>query len=156
MIFRGLGTPLILPSSNSRWDYVVENDVQLPDEYDQIYHDLEPFYGMKPAHVMEQQELWENDNLVGSYTIAVEDQYVYLAGHTMKRGEEGIAKKRAENQIGLLREVQEWLPDLRATYTAHDVPFQYVGYDMKSEAMDLAAIGECTFLISTPIRDRAN
>ncbi len=28
-----------------RWSYVTEHNVQLPDEYDQIHNDLEPFWG---------------------------------------------------------------------------------------------------------------
>ena len=35
-----------------RWDYVQANDVQLWDEYDQIYHDLEPFWGMEPRELI--------------------------------------------------------------------------------------------------------
>ncbi|KIM52545.1 hypothetical protein SCLCIDRAFT_60830, partial [Scleroderma citrinum Foug A] len=30
------------------WDYIVEHNVQLPDEYDEIYYDLEPFWGVDP------------------------------------------------------------------------------------------------------------
>lgn len=126
-----------------RWDYVIKHDVQLPDEYDQIYHDLEPFWGMKPAYVIEQQKIWEEDQEVGSYTIVNEDQFVYMSGHTMKAGEEEVATTRAEQQIALLKEVQQWLPPFRATFTAHDVPYQFIGHDMKSEAFEHAALSEC-------------
>jgi hypothetical protein len=32
-----------------RWAYVQEDQVQLSDEYDQIYDDLEPYWGMNPT-----------------------------------------------------------------------------------------------------------
>ena len=32
-----------------RWEFVQEYDVQLPDEYDQIYEDLERFWGLEPT-----------------------------------------------------------------------------------------------------------
>ncbi|KAG8865280.1 Glycosyltransferase Family 90 domain containing protein [Tulasnella sp. 330] len=124
------------------WNYVQIHEVQLPDEYDQIFHDIEPFWGMDPAHVIEQQQIWEHDDRVGSYTIAVEDGQVYLANDTMKEGEAKIGSTRANGQVDILREVAPWLPDLRATYTAHDVPFQFLGYDMRSEARDMAAMNE--------------
>lgn len=119
------------------------HEVQLPDEYDQIFRDIEPFWGMRPAHVIKQQQIWEHDKQVGSYTIAVEDGEVFLAGHTMKESESVVGSARAQGQLDLLREVQAWLPNLRATYTSHDVPFQFVGHDMKSEAREMAAINEC-------------
>ncbi|KAG8885901.1 Glycosyltransferase Family 90 domain containing protein [Tulasnella sp. 331] len=97
------------------WNYVQIHEVQLPDEYDQIFHDIEPFWGMDPAHVIEQQQIWEHDDRVGSYTIAVEDGQVYLANDTMKEGEAKIGSTRANGQVDILREVAPWLPDLRAT-----------------------------------------
>lgn len=129
--------------SSCRWNYIVKHNVQLPDEYDQIYHDIEPFWGMKPAYVREQQAAWEADREVGSYTIVNEDHIVYLGGNTMPKNEENVANDRANAMMALLREVQEWLPDFRATLNAHDAPYQFVGYEMKSEAADSASISEC-------------
>ncbi|KIO30210.1 glycosyltransferase family 90 protein [Tulasnella calospora MUT 4182] len=126
------------------WRYVVQHKVQLPDEYDQIYHDLEPFWGMSPAFIQEQQHIWEKDGEVGSFTLANEDHRVFLAGHSVTGDEEGtrIARERAADQLRLLEEVQQWLPDFRATFTAHDVPYQFIGYDLRSEAVYHAAISE--------------
>lgn len=124
------------------WRYVFQHNVQLPDEYDQIYHDLEPFWGMSPAFVQQQQSLWENDYEVGSYTLVNEDHQVFLAGHTMNPDEEQVAIDRSAEQLRLLEEVQQWLPDFRATFTAHDVPYQFIGHDLRSEAVDYAAMEE--------------
>ncbi|KAG8991395.1 Glycosyltransferase Family 90 domain containing protein [Tulasnella sp. 427] len=124
------------------WRYIVRHNVQLPDEYDQIFHDLEPFWGMSPAFIQEQQGMWEKDDEVGSYTLVNEDHQVFLAGHTMKPEEEDIAIDRGAEQLRLLEEIQQWLPDFRATFTAHDVPYQFIGYDMRSEAVDHASMSE--------------
>jgi hypothetical protein len=35
-----------------RWKYATENDVKLPDEYDQIYNDIEPFWGIEPVDLI--------------------------------------------------------------------------------------------------------
>ncbi|KAF9240419.1 glycosyl transferase family 90-domain-containing protein [Melanogaster broomeanus] len=42
------------------WDYVVKHDVRLPDEYDEIYHDLEPFWGIDPYDLAITQEELEH------------------------------------------------------------------------------------------------
>ncbi|KAF8908122.1 glycosyl transferase family 90-domain-containing protein [Gymnopilus junonius] len=49
------------------WTYVEKHDVQLPDEYDQIFKDLEPFWGIDPQDLQRIQNDWGAH--VGSYTI---------------------------------------------------------------------------------------
>ncbi|KAG9051021.1 Glycosyltransferase Family 90 domain containing protein [Tulasnella sp. UAMH 9824] len=126
------------------WRYVVQHKVQLPDEYDRIYHDLEPFWGMSPSFLQQQQRNWETDGEVGSFTIASEDHEVFFAGHSVTGDEGGarIAEERAADQLRLLEDVQQWLPDFRATFSAHDVPYQFIGHDLRSEAVDRAAASE--------------
>lgn len=87
--------------------------------------------------------MWEKDDEVGSYTIVNEGGQIFLAGHTMKPEDEEVAIDRAMEQLRLLEEVQEWLPDFRATFTAHDVPYQFIGHDLRSEAVDHAGMSEC-------------
>ncbi|KAG8896903.1 Glycosyltransferase Family 90 domain containing protein, partial [Tulasnella sp. 417] len=126
------------------WRYVVLHKVQLPDEYDQIYHDLEPFWGMSPDFVQQQRRGWEKSDELEFFTLANEDHQVFLAGLTATENEEvaRVAIERATDQLRLLEEVQQWLPDFRATFTAHDGPNQFIGYDLRSEAVDHAAISE--------------
>ena len=61
----------------------------------------------------------------------------------MPQGEEDVALNRAAEQMELLREVEQWLPDFRATFTAHDVPYQFLGHGMKWEAAEHASMSEC-------------
>ncbi|KAG8907344.1 Glycosyltransferase Family 90 domain containing protein [Tulasnella sp. 403] len=116
------------------WHYVLEHNIQLPDEYDQIAQDLEPFWGLDPAYLIEQQRVWEDNPEVGSYTIVSLDHDVFVSNHTEQADEVESAISRAEDQLELLDELKQWLPDFRATFSAHDVPYQFIGYDMKSEA----------------------
>ncbi|KAG8966015.1 Glycosyltransferase Family 90 domain containing protein [Tulasnella sp. 419] len=123
------------------WDYVQSNNVQLPDEYDQIYHDIEPFWGFEPADLQARQRDWENHD--GSYTLAHENGKIALVRNTLPEGfEASNAAIRAEDQMTLLRDVLQWLPSFRATFTAHDGPAQFIGHDLRSEAVERAAAGE--------------
>src|ERR1700729_1747162 len=56
------------PIMASRWLYCEENNVQLPDEYDRIYHDLEPFWGMDPVDLNRLQA--EHESYRDSFTIS--------------------------------------------------------------------------------------
>ncbi|KAF9004580.1 hypothetical protein BDQ17DRAFT_1424430 [Cyathus striatus] len=53
--------------TTERWKYVEDNNVQLPDEYDQIWKDLEVFWGYHPSDLQRLQLQQESFN--DSYTI---------------------------------------------------------------------------------------
>ncbi|KAG5220047.1 glycosyltransferase family protein [Salix suchowensis] len=55
------------PGFDAWWNYVEEHNVMLPDEYDQIWRDLEPFWAMEPLDL---QRLVEDEQAeVETYTI---------------------------------------------------------------------------------------
>lgn len=117
--------------------------MQLPDEFDQIHHDLEPFWGFRASVLTARQQEWEQTQELGSYTIGSQDGRIVFRGHSLPKAEEHIALDRANAQMGLLAEVAQWLPDFNATFTAHDVPYQFIGHDMRSEATEKGAMSEC-------------
>lgn len=41
------------------WAYVEANNVQLPDEYDQILRDIQPFWAVPPDSLQSLQRQWE-------------------------------------------------------------------------------------------------
>lgn len=43
-----------------RWAYVKKHNVQLPDEYDQINRDIEPFWAVDPLVLVKIQKHWES------------------------------------------------------------------------------------------------
>src|SRR5690606_31319995 len=50
-----------------RWAYVQKYQVQLPDEYDQIHRDLEPFFAFEPLMLQWIEYEWEGH--ADSFTI---------------------------------------------------------------------------------------
>ncbi|KAJ9094728.1 hypothetical protein QFC21_005886 [Naganishia friedmannii] len=126
------------------WNYVQENNVQLPDEYDQINRDLEPFRGMWPAYLHSLQPEWED--MPGTYVLecnAPEKPGCHLAKTTFSEaGEERVGVERAHEQLGLLKDIEEHLPRLRVTFSGHDGPAQMVGHEYRSSLEDAAEMGE--------------
>ncbi|TEB27987.1 hypothetical protein FA13DRAFT_1736176 [Coprinellus micaceus] len=90
------------------WQYVKEHNVQLPDEYDQIHADLEPFWGVEPADLRKTQEELEK-------------------------------KKDSVSVIGLLREIEDYLPSFRATFSPHDGPDRLSDHGILTAALEAAS-----------------
>ncbi|KAI5451156.1 hypothetical protein NCC49_002032 [Naganishia albida] len=126
------------------WQYIMDNNVQLPDEYDQINRDLEPFRGMKPQYLHSLQPEWENSR--GTYVLecnAPSKPGCHLAKKTFDNaGDERVGVERAHEQLGLLKDVEKFLPHLRVTFSGHDGPAQMVGHEYRSSLEDAAEVGE--------------
>ncbi|QRV74770.1 glycosyltransferase family 90 protein [Ceratobasidium sp. AG-Ba] len=123
------------PGFDKWWDYATAHNVQLLDEYDTIDHDLKMFWGVAPDVLRQTQKDWEKQE--GTYTLASENGHIRLGTHTLGSQTDELLP-RAEMQIGLLSEVARWLPDFRATFTAHDGPYQFIASDLKEAALDAA------------------
>jgi len=71
-----------------------------------------------------------------------------------------VADKRSNDQLSILDPVKQWIPPFRATFTVsiprlliplrdvnplqcHDAPILFVGHDLRSEAINAAAVREC-------------
>ena len=100
-----------------RWAYVQLHDVQLPDEYDQIYRDIEPFWGIKPDDLQTLQGQAEAQ--ADTYTIQCVDGEIGLTADIVSEAEGAIriGMERAEEQMKMLRPVAQFLPEFRATFT---------------------------------------
>lgn len=156
----------VLTSVIHRWDYVRHHKVQLPDEYDQINHDLEPFWGIRPADLQRLQA--EHEAELGTYTLGNGQGFgpIEVVNTSLTPDAVDVADKRSNDQLGILDSVKQWIPPFRATFTVrtykpliflralnmlqcHDGPILFAGHDLRSEAVDAAAVGECG-LISPP------
>ncbi|GLB41254.1 putative glycosyltransferase family 90 protein [Lyophyllum shimeji] len=127
------------------WAYVEEHKVQLPDEYDQIYRDLEPYWGMNPKDLQEIQSEWEGH--ADSWTIGkTADSPISLVNSTLPRKERGQhdLATGAYQVMDLLKDVEEFIPPFRAVFSPHDNPNLHTDFELKSEALKHAAAG--TFL----------
>jgi len=132
-----------------RWKYVAENNVQLPDEYDQIYHDLEPFWGIDPNDLHRIQRNWEAQ--ADSLTIGKDtfDELVSTKNYSLPTSDPspyGLAGN-VHQIMDLLRDVEHFIPPFHATFSPHDNPNLLRDYELKKLALEAAKSGKCTLKI---------
>ena len=120
-----------------RWSYVAEHNVQLPDEYDQIHNDLEPFWGVEPADLRKTQE--ELEKKKDSYTLGKnEEGKVDVLAWAFEEGRYDHYIRASVQVIGLLREIQDYLPSFRATFSPHDGPNRLSDHGILTAVLDAA------------------
>ncbi|TFK34614.1 glycosyl transferase family 90-domain-containing protein [Crucibulum laeve] len=131
------------------WEYVQEHNVQLPDEYDQIARDIEPFWGYHPLDLQQIQA--EQESHTDSYTFGktigseirlMNFSFVPEPGPNVLRG--------AEDILALLKDVQQHIPPFRAVFSPHDNPILLSDYDIKKKFTDAAATGSYVDLDGLP------
>ncbi|KAF5381689.1 hypothetical protein D9615_005598 [Tricholomella constricta] len=128
------------------WAFVEKHNVQLPDEYDQIYKDLEPYWGMDPKDLQDIQS--EREAHRDTYTIGktadglIELLNFSLPGYNEDQVEVLVAG--AFQIMGLLQDVEEFIPPFRAIFSPHDNPSLPTDFELKEDALKHAAAG--TFL----------
>lgn len=111
-----------------------QHDVQLPDEYDQIWHDIEPFWGLDPVELQRLQS--EREAHTESFTIgkAGNDPITVLNQSLSKpdllRASQGI--------LPLLKPVEEHIPPFRAVVSPLDNPYALFDYGIKQAALRAA------------------
>lgn len=104
-----------------RWNYVKEYSVQLPDEYDQIHADLEPFWGIEPKDLLAIRAQLEAK--VDSYTLGkTANSFIDVVNSSFEPGKYDQLIKGSEKIIDLLSDIEEFLPPFRATFSPHDGP----------------------------------
>lgn len=95
------------------WDYTEKHDVQLRDEYDQIWLSLEPFWGLSAQKLEQLRAGVEKRSELDLFTITKEE------GKNLTSTNKEHFDWAAENQLNLLWEVQDLLPPLKVTYSPH-------------------------------------
>ena len=128
-----------------RWSYVQEHRVQLPDEYDQINKDLEPFWGVNPKDLQNIQRDWEGH--ADTYTIGKDDMEdtITLLNYTLP-GNDRIRYDLAGGAfqvMELLEDVEKFIPPFRAVFSPHDNPNLLTDWELKQMALQAARRGEC-------------
>lgn len=144
--------PLDCPSLaelHARWQYVRENQVQLPDEYDQIYDDLEPYWGINPTDLQKIQRDWEAH--ADSYTVGKDApaDSIVMVNYTLP-GNAGVKHELAEGAfqiMELLEDVEDHIPPFRAVFSPHDNPNLPTDFELREMALDAAASGRCALFI---------
>lgn len=127
-----------------RWQYVQRNNVQLPDEYDQIYHDLEPFWGVDPLDLQAVQS--EMEKKEWSYTVGkVTDGPIDIVYETLPKERRTELHQRASEVVDLLKDVQIFIPPFRAVFSPWDNPDLLSDYQTRATAIDAASARTCTY-----------
>lgn len=121
----------------------MEHGVQLPDEYDQIFHDLEPFWGLEPSDLLEIQA--ELEKKVDSYTIGkANGTSVDVLTYAFTEGRYNQLIAGSKKTLELLRDIQHLLPDFRMTISPHDGPNRLSDWGVKQATLEAAAAKTCT------------
>ena len=128
----------------------MKHDVQLPDEYDGIYNNLEPFWAIDPQVLRDSEELWEREK----------EQY-FVAFGKMSTGpieilrnlmipvdKRPIYSSRIQKIVDWIQEFSEFLPEFRALMTPHDNPGNLWDWRVKARALEAAANGTCRLNVS--------
>nr|XP_018260022.1 uncharacterized protein I303_08094 [Kwoniella dejecticola CBS 10117]OBR82180.1 hypothetical protein I303_08094 [Kwoniella dejecticola CBS 10117] len=111
------------------WDYVVENNIPLPDEYDQIHRDLLPFRALSPKDL--NNRIKQASKLSDTYTLRVKKGSIRT--NVFYSADIHGADERLEQQTELLRPIARFLPDLQAVWSVHDTPRTIIGWDYRRE-----------------------
>ncbi|KAL0579315.1 hypothetical protein V5O48_002713 [Marasmius crinis-equi] len=122
------------------WDYVEKHHVQLPDEYDQIHEDLQPFWGISPPELLEIQR--ELEAKKDSYTIGKnETSGVAVVRTSFQEGRYAQLIKGTTAVVDLLKDIEEYLPTFRATFSPHDGPNRLSDFEVRDAAVQAASVG---------------
>ena len=125
-----------------RWHYVDSHNVKLVDEYDSIHDRLEPFWGVNPAALQQVQADCESQAFTFTIGKLPGSSTVDRLNHTLQDASR-LGHRRVQDQLDLLKDVQQWLPEFRATFTSHDGPAQFVSWELRNKAVEAAKRGEC-------------
>ena len=123
-----------------RWDYAVRHRVQLPDEYDEIFNDIEPFWGIDPHDLAEtQQELETRDGLLTVQK--TDDSPNFEIARSNIPETQGFLTARVNDILALVRDVESELPPMRVTFSPRDEPDMVSDWRIKNMALEAAAKG---------------
>jgi hypothetical protein len=124
-----------------RWRYVEKHNVQLPDEYDQIWRDLEPFWGIDPVDLRAIQSDLEAKS--DCFTLGKTDSSpVSIVNISLREGQHEPAPS-VHDFIELLKPVENLLPPFRAVFSPNDSPNRLTDHDIKAMALQAVATKTC-------------
>lgn len=120
----------------------------LPDEYDFIHNDLEPFWGLSPEDLLKIQET-QVENTPDTFTIAVNETHGPNLVHTAfstEKWEERNLLRGLDEILDLLKPIEHMLPPFRAIFSPHDNPDRLSDYHVKRAFLDVARAGKCEYM----------
>ena len=124
----------------------MKHDVQLPDEYDAIFTNLEPFWAIDPQVFRKSVEKGEREK--GQYYIVFGKQSTTSPIEILQNLMPPVDKRpvfssRIQKIIDWVQEFSEFLPEFRALMSPHDNPGNLWDWKVKVRAFEAAANGTC-------------
>ncbi|KAF8137158.1 glycosyl transferase family 90-domain-containing protein [Boletus edulis] len=123
------------------WDYVVKHRVQLPDEYDEIFEDIGPLWGIDPhelARAEKQVEL--RDHVVVVQKTDAHSRFKIVRS-TIPPDREKVPPTVIDRILGFIREIEHDIPPMHFTFYPFDNPRKFSDWRMKTMALEAAANG---------------
>jgi hypothetical protein len=137
------GTTLIELKKNHR-----RNNVQLPDEYDQITRDLAPYRAFERLNLWP-SKLEEASMLNDAYTFVVKDGGWNLRPQWDESKPHGQIRSKAQSAI--LDVIAPFLPDMNITHSIHDTPRNFVSYDHRIGMLNCAEDPSCKLTLGVSL-----
>lgn len=122
------------------WDFVVEHNVQLPDEYDEIYHDLEAYWGLDPADIVDSLEELEVKDTVFTLAKTPSNSRLEIVHSTFPETDHN-SRKRMEEFIEMTEAYGGDLPPMRIVFSSYDNPSMHTDWRIKHLALEAAKSG---------------
>ncbi|GMK58662.1 hypothetical protein CspeluHIS016_0601040 [Cutaneotrichosporon spelunceum] len=129
------------------WHWAAKAGIPLPDEYDQIHRDLDPYWGIRPSDFRAQAEAAAK--MDSMYTITCAKKAGGGTECTQKVKGEGldddglrVLTQRSVAQLGLIKPLESMLEDVRAVFYMHDGPWQFIGHDFTELLKEATELGE--------------
>ena len=119
----------------------MKHNVQLPDEYDEIYQDLEPFWGIDPedlAHVQDKLEKGFDIITVAKTPSSPGFEIV----DTTIRGDPASHFQRINDILDLISDIEHELPPMRISFSHHDNPNMLSDWRIRNMALEAARNGK--------------
>ncbi|KAG6845002.1 hypothetical protein H0H87_001774 [Tephrocybe sp. NHM501043] len=123
------------------WDFAQEMESQLPDEYDTIHRELEPFWGMDPNDLVEIQAALETK--IDAFTIlknATHDTHLITTAFSdPEKWEQNDLLRGLNEIISLLDPIEPALQPFRAVFSTYPEPTMLSDYHVKNAFLDAAS-----------------
>lgn len=115
-----------------------DNNVQLPDEYDQLERDLHLFWALQPRDLKQRIEAASRRD--DTFTIKIRGGTIRTSGRFGK--DEKIHRRRRDGQFALVQEIAQYIPDMEAVYTTHDTPWNLLSWGHRQALLEFIEDGE--------------
>ncbi|KAG6896300.1 hypothetical protein C0992_009253 [Termitomyces sp. T32_za158] len=124
------------------WDFAQEMENRLPDEYDTIYRELEPFWGMNPvdlAKIQAELETRRVDTFTISKNATHDTNLIATSFSDPENWQRNDLLHGLKEIIDLLDPVEPALRPFRAVFSPHHEPSLLSDYHVKKKLLNAAA-----------------